>query len=104
MEEERGRKLWITIDMTPELQGVMEGFMKVAIRDAVEIISTVPGRAGKRDLLVSYTVDEARWYTLSIPMEKVTDKEGKVDPAKVMAEIKATELERKKLIGQEFEV
>jgi hypothetical protein len=99
-----GNRLWVVIDRKGELKGSREDEMKVKIQDAVEVISTTPGRAGKRDLMVSYTVDEARWYTLSIPIETISDAEGRVEPPKVMAEIKTTELERAKIIGQEFEV
>ena len=98
------RRLWIMIDRKGEFLDLTEGNMKVKIQDVVEVISTAPGRAGKRDLMVSYSVDEARFYLLTIPLENVSTAEGTIDVKKVEAEIKKVEAERAKLIGQEFEV
>jgi hypothetical protein len=94
----------IIINRLGEMPKTGEVDMKIKVEDAVEIISTSPGRAGKRDLMVRYSVDEDRSYLLSIPMEKVSTPEGTIDPAKVKSELEATEKERAKLIGLEFEV
>lgn len=74
------------------------------ITDAVEVLSADPARRGRRDLLVSYTIDEARFYTMSIPFEQIATPEDKIDPEKVQARIREEEAERKKLIGEPFEV
>lgn len=77
---------------------------EVEITDALEVISADPARRGRRDLMVSYTVDGARFYLLTIPIEHVLTADEKIDPPKVMAKIKEAEAERGKLIGQKFKL
>lgn len=70
---------------------------KIKISEAVEIYSADPGRLGRKDALVTYTVDGVRTYMITIPAEDAT-------PERITEKIREAEEARSKLIGKEFEV
>ena len=69
----------------------------VTIVDVRDSPGTTIARAGKMDVVVTYTVDGQRSYVISMPKEDFT-------PDAAMARIRADEAERLKLIGETFEV
>lgn len=70
---------------------------KIRIVDELDIGSMVPGRFGKRDVLVRYTVDEQRTYDIVLPAETFTSELA-------IKAISEREKERAKLIGKTFEI
>jgi len=77
---------------------------QVKILDYLIAPSLEPERRGKRDVVISYSVDNLRFYRLALPAEEYLTPEGKVNIDKVIAKIRAEEQERLKLIGKTFEV
>ena len=69
----------------------------VTIIDVRDSPGATIARAGKMDVVVTYTVDGQRSYVISMPKEDFT-------PDAAMARIRADEAERLKLIGETFEV
>lgn len=70
---------------------------EVKIIEAVEIYSPDPARVGKKDTLVTYTVDKLHTYLITIPAEDATED-------RIMEAIRKAEQARGKLIGKTFEV
>jgi len=70
---------------------------EIEITEAVEIFSADPARVGKKDTLITYTVDKTRTYMIVLPAEEATE-------AKIVEEIKKVERERAKLIGKKFTI
>lgn len=70
---------------------------KIRIVDVRDAAGTTIERAGKLDVVITYVVDEQRSYAIGMPKEDFT-------PEKAMAQIKADEAERLKLIGETFDV
>ena len=71
--------------------------MEIEIIEAVDIFSTDPARIGKKDSLVTYTVNKVRTYMIVIPSEEATE-------ARIEEEIRSAEEARGKIIGKKFEV
>ena len=71
--------------------------MEIKIIDAVELPSPEPTRIGKKDTMITYTVDKVRTYLIMLPAEEATE-------TRIMEAIRKVERERVKLIGKEFEV
>lgn len=71
--------------------------MEIEIIEAVDIFSADPGRIGKRDRLVTYTVDKRRTYMITLPAEEATED-------RIIEEVRKVEEARGKLIGKKFEV
>jgi len=77
---------------------------RIKITEVSEIMSVDPARRGKKDLSISYSVDEARFYFVTAPLEEMLTPEGKIDVEKVDEFLRGIERERMKLIGREIEV
>lgn len=71
--------------------------MEIEIIEAVQIFSPEPARVGKKDTLVTYTVDKRRTYMITLPSEEATED-------RITEAIRKTETDRGKLIGKKFEV
>ena len=71
--------------------------MEIEIIEAVDIFSTDPARIGKKDTLVTYTVNKTRTYMIVLPSEEATEE-------LIMREITSKEKERAKLVGRKFTV
>lgn len=71
--------------------------MQIKIIEAVDLFSADPERLGKKDRMITYTVDGARRYMIVIPAEEATEE-------RIMEEIRTAEESRARLIGKEFEV
>ena len=71
--------------------------MKIKVIEAVEIYSATPERLGKKDALITYSVDEVGIYMVTLPAEEATED-------KIKEAITKAETARQKLIGKEFEV
>lgn len=70
---------------------------EVEIIEAVEIPSMEPGRVGKKDTWITYTVDQVKTYQLIIPSEEAKE-------AEIEKRIREAEKERAKLIGRKFTI
>jgi len=68
---------------------------EIVIVDAVEVYSADRARLGKKDTWITYTVDGARTYMITLPAEIATE-------AVITAEIKKREAERAKLVGKKI--
>lgn len=71
--------------------------MEIEIIEAVEMFSADPARMGKKDALVTYTVDKARTYMITLPAEEATEE-------RIEQEIRKAEEARGRIIGKKFEV
>jgi len=66
--------------------------------------SLKPERAGKEDYLIFYCVDNMRFYSEFLPAERVETPEGKLDPDKLISQLREIEGQRQQLIGKVYEV
>ncbi len=87
-----------------ELSGGEQIMAEVEIVNAFEVPSADPNRRGKNDLRVDYSVDGRNFYSLGMPLEDVLDKERKLLPEKILARIRAAQIERMKIVGQKLSV
>lgn len=71
--------------------------MEIQIVEAVDIFSPTPDRIGKKDTLVTYTVDKRRTYLISLPAEDATEE-------RIIAKIREAETARGRIVGKTFEV
>ena len=71
--------------------------MEIKIIEAVEIFSAEPARVGKKDTLITYTVDKIRTYMIVIPSEEATEE-------RIVETIRKAEESRGRIIGKTFEV
>lgn len=70
---------------------------EIEIIEAVDIFSAEPARIGKKDSLVTYTVDKTRTYMITLPAEEATEE-------RITEEIRKAEEARGRIIGKKFEV
>jgi hypothetical protein len=70
---------------------------EIEILDVVEIFSPQPGRIGKKDVMVTYTVGGVRRYVVTLPAEDASE-------AKIVEHIKKVEAERQKVVGKKFTI
>ena len=70
---------------------------EIEIIEAVDMFSPEPARVGKKDTLVTYTVDKTRTYMITLPSEEATEDA-------ILTKIKEAEEARGKIIGKKFEV
>jgi len=69
----------------------------IEIIEAVDIFSAEPARIGKKDSLITYTVNKVRTYMITVPSEEATED-------RILEEIRKSEEARGRLIGKKFEV
>lgn len=69
----------------------------IEIIEAVDIFSAEPARVGKKDSLITYTVNKVRTYMITVPSEEATEE-------RILEEIRKAEEARGRLIGKKFEV
>lgn len=70
---------------------------KITVTDVREGPSGIPGRLGKTDVIVTYTVDDVRAYQTRLNKEDSS-------PEAIRKQITAEEKDRLQVIGMEIEV